>query len=164
MKLKNKDTTMDEALGYDASTGCFMWKVDCGAARAGQKAGRVQADGYLMIGFKGKKVLAHRLAWFFVHGSWPHGEIDHIDGDKANNRIDNLRIVSRSQNMQNMKVARKDNQSGFLGVVSPKKGSRYLAQLIVGGRRVFRKSFGSAEEAHAAYLEAKRRHHDGCTI
>jgi hypothetical protein len=103
------------------------------------------------------------LVWLWVNGSWPIGEIDHIDGDKLNNRIANLRDVDRATNTQNSKKARRNNKSsGLLG--SYKSGNRWQAQIRINGVCMTLGSFGTPEEAHAAYLGAKRLFHPGCTI
>lgn len=106
---------MKDRLSYDRETGGFFWRKRSGSQCAGNKAGTVSADGYVKIKITGKMFMAHRLAWLFTYGDWPRGEIDHINGDRADNRISNLRDVSRSANQRNAK-RRRDNTSGITGV------------------------------------------------
>ena len=83
---------MKDLLNYDPDTGDFTWKVSTSnRVRVGQVAGTLRHDGYIRIKVNGKLYLAHRLAWFFVYGVWPVEFLDHIDQDKSNNRINNLR-------------------------------------------------------------------------
>jgi hypothetical protein len=146
-------------LDYDRETGCFSWRVTGrGIARLGAKAGAFSDAGggrkYIKIRIDGRLYFAHRLAWFWVHGSWPEREIDHADSDGTNNRIGNLRLASSSQNKWNARV-RRDNTSGFKGAVKD-WGGGWAAQIAVCG--VYRRisGFGSAAEAAAAYDELAR--------
>ncbi|AZS78768.1 HNH endonuclease [Achromobacter spanius] len=150
-------------LAYDPATGVLRWRVNCrGTVRAGNVAGCQYSNGYVMVSVLGRRFLAHRLAWLLATGAWPNSEIDHLDGDRANNRISNLRDVSHLTNMQNRRMANSDNTSGFLGA-SPYKG-RWKAQIKIVGKVRYLGMFDSPEAAHAAYIEAKRKLHPGCVI
>src|SRR5512135_183213 len=95
---------LDEArklISYDCDTGLITWKVSRGKAKSGDIAGYVNGEGYICIKIKGKMYLAHRLAWLMNYGEWPNGIIDHIDHNKQNNSLENLRDVSFSINGQN---------------------------------------------------------------
>ena len=152
-----------EVLDYDPETGVFVRKVAKRGCRAGSVAGSVMKIGYVEIGVNGERHLAHRLAWFWVHGVLPNGYIDHIDGDKANNRIANLRDVDQTVNMQNLKTARRDNTScGLLGVCPNRK--RWAAQIIVKGVTYHLGTFDTPEQAHQVYIGAKRLLHSGNTL
>lgn len=129
-----------DRIHYDAETGVFAWAVAGRGIRVGAKAGAKTSEGYWQIKLGFKVYRAHRLAWFLVHGVWPDGAIDHINGDRLDNRIANLRIASHSVNMQNKRVAMANGRMYHVGY------------------------FVSAEAAHASYLDAKRRLHAGCTI
>lgn len=154
-----------ELFHYDPETGVFTRLVTRPGkgARVGDVAGTLKPSGYLTIWICGANHMAHRLAWLYVHGKWPDHEIDHIDGNRANNAIANLRDVTRSVNHENLRRARSDNAHGFLGV-SPFKGKWWKARITVNGKWQHLGTFRTPEEAHAAYLEAKRRLHVGCTI
>jgi HNH endonuclease len=144
---------------YCPDTGEFTSRL------TGKKTGFIaRAKGYVCLRVLGKKCNAHRLAWLITHGSWPIGEIDHIDGDKTNNRIGNLRDVSRDLNSQNQIRAHSRNASGLLGVsLDPVRG-KWIAAIFFGGKKRFLGRFDTPELAHAKYLEAKRMVHPGCTI
>ena len=102
-------------LNYDPDTGVFVWKAAFGKAKIGAVAGTPSAKGYLVIGVQGRRFLAHRLAWMFVFGAMPNGQLDHIDGNPANNRIANLREATNSQNHGNRGPSRAST-SGVKGV------------------------------------------------
>ncbi|WBK39668.1 hypothetical protein [Xanthomonas phage L522] len=109
---------VDQLLAYDPATGELRWKVARGrhgnACKAGSVAGSVNSRGYIQVGVHGRLYQAHRLAWLLHHGAWPSQQIDHIDRDRTNNRIDNLRECSNSENQQNV-GKRSDNKSGVQG-------------------------------------------------
>jgi len=152
-----------ELLAYDPEAGVFVWLVGRGRAAAGAVAGTLARDGYLRIGVDGQGCAAHRLAWLMHYGEWPTGQIDHRDGCRTNNRIANLRDVTTSVNNQNQRKARADNKScGLLGVTA--NCGRWMAQIQVDRKKRRLGLFDTPERAHAAYLEAKRELHEGCTI
>ena len=153
-----------KSLDYNSETGEFRWKVSAGRVRAGSPAGTVQPNGRLYIQFQGKLYFAHRLAWLLTYGKWPDEMIDHLDGNPLNNRISNLRDVSRSVNNQNQREAGSDNSTGFLGVSFPKRAGKFRSRIMLNGKLKHLGYFPTAELAHAAYLAAKREIHEGCTI
>jgi hypothetical protein len=165
MKLPNYDQlSVSDVLSYDPQTGVLTWKVNVGKARVGDVAGGpLKKGGHLTVGFKGRRYLAHRLAWLMHYGAWPVGDVDHKNGNPVDNAIENLRDVAHVVNTQNIREAHKGSAVPLLGV-SRTKGGKYVAQLVAHGKRVLHRTFDTAEEAHAAYLEAKRRAHAGCTI
>ena len=118
----------------------------------------------LSVNYKKKAILAHRLAWALHTGSWPNGEIDHINGDESDNRLVNLRDTSKSVNQQNKRNPRSDNKSGFMGVCWHKGAGKWRAQITVNGKVIYLGLYETTEAAHAAYLRAKRELHQGCTI
>lgn len=150
-----------ELLSYDPETGIFVWKS---GAFLGRIAGSRTSDGYLRIGVLRVRYKAHRLAWFYCHKSWPLHDIDHIDGVRTNNAISNLRDVKHSSNAQNKRVAQINNSTGMLGVSFSRKEKKFRARILVKGKRICLGFYPSPEDAHAAYLQAKRIHHEGCTI
>ena len=153
-----------ELLHYDPETGVFTCLLKRGNWHVGRVVGCAKTlDGYPRIRIDYKLHLAHRLAWLYVYGQWP-GQLDHIDGDRSNYRLVNLRDVSQYWNMQNLHKARVDNTSGFLGVTFCRHTNKWRAKLKANGKFVEVGRFPSPEEAHTAYLEAKRRLHQGCTI
>ena len=108
--------------------------------------------------------LGYRLAWLYVHGKLPDGDIDHINGKPSDDRIKNLRDVSRSVNLQNQRAARSNNSSGLLGVFFQKTMNKWTSKIQLDWKTKSLGYFDTAEEAHAAYLKAKRELHEGCTI
>ncbi len=120
--------------------------------------------GYLSFKVGGRRYLAHRIVWLHVTGQWPTGQIDHINGIKTDNRFENLRDVSRSKNKQNSRRPHKDNASKLLGVSLRKATGKWVAQIYHQKKNVYLGDFNTPEEAHSAYLKAKRTLHAGCTI
>lgn len=155
-------STVDSLLSYDSETGIFTWKQNRRTVKAGQVAGHKSQLGYVDISVCGKLYQAHRLAWMLVHREIPNGEIDHINGIRHDNRIANLRIVDSRGNKQNKRLPMRTNKSGFLGVDFCQ--GKYRAQIRVNGEKLYLGLFDSPEDAHAAYLKAKREHHETCTI
>jgi hypothetical protein len=152
-----------EVLDYDTETGVFRWKIaNSKRTRVGSIAGCVRPDGYCGIRVDSSRYYAHRLAWLFVFGEYPVAHIDHIDGDPSNNRLCNLRDVRQALNIQNQRQADRDSKSGILGVV--RRGNRYCSSIGTNGRTTYLGTFATAELAHQAYVDAKRRMHPGCTI
>ncbi len=152
-----------ELLDYNPETGVFTWRATGTGRRPNGTAGSVNSkDGYVYMRIDGATHLGHRLAWFYQNGHWPRYFIDHIDGDRANNRICNLRDVSKAGNNQNIRSPRINNQSGFLGVI--KKRGKWDAQITICKRPTYIGTFDTAELAHEAYKAAKRKHHQTCSI
>lgn len=126
---------------------------------AHKTAGGNSGNGYRHISIFGSKYYAHRLAWAITYGEWPALCLDHINGNKTDNRIANLRLASVELNNRNRRNIRKDSASGVMGV--RKNRRKFIAYLCVNGRQVFLGSFKTTEEAHAAYLAGKDVHHPG---
>lgn len=169
MKMKTPGISHEELLQllkYDPDTGNFHWAVRIGRkTRAGSKAGALQGAGrYLVITYQGEHYLAHRLAWYYMHGIWPDGPIDHINGDKLDNRIANLRVATSSLNAQNVGHRPRKSKTTLIGAVPEDKRYRAAIWSPEEKRTVRIGLFDTPEEAHAAYMEAKRRLHPGCTI
>jgi hypothetical protein len=125
---------------------------------AGDVAGCITKDGYLYIKFKKQAMYAHRLAWVYVHGVWPAQKIDHLDGDKSNNRIANLREASTSQNTQNQTHIR-NTPSGLIGVCWNKACKKWQAAIRTGAVTKHLGVFLNREDAYAAYCQAKTVEH-----
>jgi len=159
-----------ELLAYDPIKGEFRWRIGRKGAPMGALAGGKTSHGYINIGVdRTGQHYAHRLAWLYMNGEWPTCEIDHINGNRTDNRWSNLRGVSSTVNKQNKRRPQSNNKSGFLGVSlksSRKTGPRkWLAQIALpGGKRKAIGTFKTPEEAHEAYLKAKRLLHEGCSI
>lgn len=107
--------------------------------------------------------LAHRLAWLYVYGEWPQHGLDHINGVRLDNRISNLRDVPQTINLENQRKAKGLTKSGFLGVERT-RGGKWAARIVANGKRYGLGVFATPEAAHSAYVTAKRKLHEGCTI
>lgn len=158
-----------ELINFDPETGAFRWKPRAGRGgswcNVDREAGSVSKQtGYRTIRLGKKLYQAHRIAWLLVNGEWPALDIDHINGDRLDNRIANLRVVPNAINRQNMRRARSDSQTGMMGVTQDKRRGNYFARVRLNGKTHHLGSFPNAQDAHAAYLNAKRRLHVGCTI
>jgi hypothetical protein len=137
---------LKELVEYDSNTGLFTRKKrTSNRIKEGQTIVSKDAKGYICFRLKNKMHKAHRLAWFYVHGKFPNGEIDHINGVVYDNRICNLRDVTKSVNQQNRKSVR-----GY-----SKDGNRWKAQIRADGKWRHLGCFETENEAHDAYLKAK---------
>lgn len=139
-------------LDYNPETGIFVWKVKTKTNNIGGVAGNTNWRGYTSIWINGLQYYAHRLAWAFCHGSFPCGDIDHINENKSDNRIANIRIASRSENMFN-RGKNKNNTSGIKGVTFCKATRRWRAQITIDRKSVNIGRFKTKEEAASAYME-----------
>ena len=144
-----------EIVSYNAETGVFTWSKSRRRCKVGSKAGCRMSHGYVCIRLDDVLYTAHQLAWFYVHNEWPTHQLDHINGDRADNRIANLRQATNAQNAQNRK--RRDNRSGFSGV--RKENKKWLAEIKVNYKPIRLGLFATPEEAHKAYLKAKHDLH-----
>lgn len=155
-------------LHYDPETGVFIRKERTAQChRVGDRAdlpGHGNLSAYRIVTLGGKKYLAHRLAWMYVHGAMPSAEIDHINGTKDDNRISNLRNASRQLNAENHRLPTKRNKSGFLGVHWNKQTESWRVRLTVARKSIHIGLYATPDDAYAAYLAAKRKYHEGCTI
>lgn len=154
-------------LDYDPDTGDFLWKD--GARKKYDKskvnkAGHVGFHGYVLWKYQNKMYRMHRIAWLYVYGSFPDADIDHINGIRHDNRIANLRKISRSGNLENLHKATSKSRSGILGVCFDKKSQKWRAFICVKGKRYSLGTHATSEAASAAYMDAKRSMHEACTI
>lgn len=139
---------MESTLEYNPYSGII--------SKAGVRVDRPDLyKGYFRVYFNGKYHKAHRVAWYLTYGEWPKDQIDHIDGDKSNNRINNLRDVDQTTNMYNQKKAHKHNSTGIIGV--GKSGKKFVAKIKVGGKLRHLGTYDTKEEASQAYEYYKQR-------
>lgn len=143
---------------YDPETGIFTRRVTRGSMKAGQVAGSKDVLGYLKVMIDERFYYLHRLAWLYVYGRLPKGDLDHIDEDKGNNRIRNLRPATRGQNMVNVSRWR-HNTSGFKGVHFHAAAKRYEAYASHQGRKIYLGLFDTPEGAYAARSAKMRELH-----
>ncbi len=145
-----------ELVSYCPETGLFTWCARRRGCRVGDVAGGSKGNGYVVIRLDDTLYLAHRLAWLYMTRAWPAGQIDHVNGQRADNRFCNLRDATPTQNARNKhKLA--TNQTGLPGV-QPRNG-KFRAQVKVLGRKHTTRAYDTKEEAHAAYLELRAKLH-----
>ena len=160
-KLVNGQLTAErlrQLMTYQPETGELHWIVRPSyCMREGDRVGGKNSTGYVTAKIDGKSYQVHRLVWLYVHGQWPKAEIDHINGEKSDNRIDNLRDVSRSQNMLNQHRPRKDNRVGAHGVHRRTANGLYRALIQKNGKRYYLGQFANVEDARRARAEAAQR-------
>lgn len=145
-----------ERLHYDPETGAFIWKVKpAGPVKAGSPAGTINSKGYRVILINWKTYVAHRLAWLYVYGEWPSVQVDHINGDKADNRLANLRLATNSQNQAN-RGPQKRNKSGVKGVFWNRARRRWVASIRVDGKLKHIGEYRDLTEAADAYARTAR--------
>lgn len=147
---------LTQALSYDSATGVFRWK-EVRRGPVGRVAGHLNTNGHRQIKLDGLYWIAHRIAWFYVHGVWPENEIDHKDLNKDNNAIENLREATHVENCNNRKASPKTNKSGYKGV-SLQHG-RWHAQIKRKGKCYHLGLYDDPAEAHAVYVAASQKFH-----
>jgi len=149
--------TIERHLDFCPSKGTFLWGRPTGhRTKPGSVAGCQTTNGYLWITIFGQRFSAHQLAWIVSRGEPPPAVIDHINGDRSDNRPENLRAATPSQNAANAK-AHSDNSCGKKGVHRHYDG-RWRAQIMVDGRRIHLGCFNDPDEAHTAYRRAAEQH------
>ena len=141
---------VSKVLEYDEETGDFTWKISPSrAVKAGDKAGGKTKKGYIVIGYKGEVWLAHRLAWLMSVGEDPKGLLDHIDKNKENNRIDNLRILDNGTNVARSREPICCTKQAWNG--------RYQAVYTVAGVKYHLGTYDTKEEASRIGREARKK-------
>ncbi len=152
-----------KAISYCPETGALTWAVKRPGTRGiGSEAGGVnKALGYVQLRFNDRLYYGHRVAFALMTGAWPE-LVDHINGNKADNRWANLRLSDRQHNQENRRRANKNSSHGLLGVTRNRK--RFMASLTLNRKSIYLGTFDTPEQAHAAYLTAKREQHVGGTI
>lgn len=155
---------LKELLHYDPLTGIFVW-IACrlNGKKSGEVAGWID-NGYVKISIDNKNYRAHRLAWLYVYGVWPTKHIDHRDHHRSNNRIDNLRDVTQTENNQNQLCAYRNNKLGILGVCFHKAVGKYEAKISINNKQISLGFYKTPEDAEQVYLKTKREVHSTCTI
>jgi hypothetical protein len=144
-----------EKLRYDPATGHLHWRVaPAGNVRVGQIAGVRLKIGYRKIVINCHQLYAHHVAWYLGHGEWPTEMIDHINGDRDDNRLANLRLANQSQQNFNTKTSVM-NTSGHKGVARCSKTGRWRAYIMIGRKQKFLGNYDRLEDAVSARLAAE---------
>lgn len=149
MKQKITAELLRELYQYDTSTGVM--------SKDGEPLGSMSQKGYLQTRLKGVHYKLHRLVWLYVTGSEPDGVVDHINGIKTDNRFENLRVCSSGENLQNQRRPQGTNR--LIGACWHKASGLWQSQIKVNKKQHHLGYFKTEEEAHQAYVEAKRRLH-----
>lgn len=141
-------TELRNRLRYEPAIGKFFWR------NTGKEAGSLRKQtGYITINIDKRWFQAHRLAWLYVHGKWPAKHIDHINGERADNRSCNLREATVSQNIANSKLS-KANTVGLKGVSFDKEKKLFRSYIVKDGRQRHLGYFSQPQAAHEAYVKA----------
>lgn len=146
------EARLRELFSYDPESGLFTRRSSRGPNRMGCIAGHCRKDGYVSIMVDGREYKAHRLAWLYTFGSFPVGELDHINRRRWDNRIANLRKATRSQNCAHSKTRR----NGLKGAAPVSGSKNWQAQMSVNGKHMHLGCYPTEQEAHAAYMNAAR--------
>lgn len=153
---------LKEILDYDETSGIFRYRKQRGIQETGAIAGQISkksswnGGGYRVIYIDGRGYGANRLAWFYVHGIWPADQVDHVNAVRDDNRIANLRLATRTQNMANCRK-RANNTTGLKGAYWHKAARRWMSSIQCAGVYEYLGLFDTKEEAHAAYVMAANR-------
>lgn len=146
-------TDLSKVIEYNSESGKLFWKKCTKRIKLGDVAGCYEKNGYVKIRIFGRLYSGHRVAWALYYGEWPKGKLDHKDGNKHNNAINNLRRATNSQNQCNMGVTKR-SRSGVKGVHWDKERSKWVAFIGIQHKSIFLGRFDVKEEAAKAYIKA----------
>lgn len=157
--MKPTQARLKELFAYNPTTGVMIRKVATNnRVKTGEPLTRKDSNGYIQVSVDNHLYALHQLIWVWVYGTYPDGQIDHINRVRDDNRLCNLRIVTQAQNMLN-KSTYINNWTGAPGVMWYARSSKWVARIGVGGKRKHLGYFDSIDAAKAAYLKAKEAHH-----
>ena len=148
---------------FKYENGNLYWNIKRRGAPKNKSIGSKAKTGYLSCMIDGKSYLVHRIVFFYFYGYFPIN-VDHINGKRDDNRIENLRAVNKSENQQNIRKAFTSSTSQLLGAFYSKKHKNWFSRICVNGKRKWLGNFKTPNDAHQAYLNAKRNLHPTCTI
>lgn len=150
---------LSDFISYDRESGLLVCVKRFGRKfKPGDVINSLHNKGYIAFYFKGEYVLGHRVAWAIENGEWPDDEIDHRDGDRSNNKYENLRKATHAENMQN-KAIQINNKSGIPGVWFERRTGRWRAEIQAGGRKISVGRFATKERAAAEMAVARVKFH-----
>jgi hypothetical protein len=153
MKSRPSLERINEMLNVIPATGKVLWKKSSGRARAGSEAGRITVHGYHEVSLDGRLYFGHSIVFFAAHGWWPE-RVDHVNGCKTDNRIENLRCVDAATNARNR--TNWVSPRGLLGAFKSASGG-WAASITADGRRYHLGTFSTEAEAHQAYAHARQQ-------
>ena len=149
---------LKEVFAYDPETGILSWRKPWGKRPLGARAGTQRPDGYWVVNYKSEMFFVHRVAYAIHHGDITLGHIDHINGDRQDNRLENLREVTRSENQFN-KAMCSNNTSGFRGVNWHKNSKSWVVRVCTKGKTKILGYFKDLELAGLVADEARNLYH-----
>lgn len=144
----------------DIVKGRYTYNADEGvltSRKTGDPVGHVKRNGYMRVDVDGKTFAVHRVCWFLHYGKWPQGDIDHINHDRKDNRICNLRVVDRKTNMRNASKSAA-NKSGFTGVGWCKQQNKWYAAIMVDGKNIKLGRYDALIDAIASRMRANKKY------
>lgn len=145
---------LKELLDYSSDTGIFRWRIARGRVKPGDIAGSLhKKTGYWQLMLNHKHYLAHRLAWFWLYGQWPNGDLDHKNSARTDNWISNLREGTPSQHSAHAKGRR----DGLKGVSWHKRNKKWQARIRKNGKQIFLGMFDTEAAGHESYWAAAQR-------
>lgn len=154
---------LKQLIHYNHLTGVMTWlnNKEVAPAVRGKVVTNKTNHGYGRIGIDKHVYLQHRIAWLYHYGEWPKQVVDHIDGNKQNNMISNLRDIDFKSNVRNQRL-NKNNKLGLMGVVA--RGKKFAANIYVDRKPIYLGLFETAQDARQAYLAAKAKFHPNCLV
>lgn len=150
--------TLQTLVACDPVSGSIWWKMSKGTRKAGSAAGFENTQGYIGVRINRRYYAGHRIVWALHYGAWPSSMIDHINGNRSDNRISNLRLASPADNSRNAKAG-KNNTSGYKGVFFSKQAGKFQARITVNRLKRHLGYFDTAEAAHESYKTAAVKYH-----
>ena len=144
---------------YDPDIGIFIRKVKTTAkTKIGDVVGYDNKNGYKKISIDNKLYFSHRLAWLYVYGVWPEKGLDHINRNRSDNRLCNLRLANQSENTQNTAI-RKNNTSGYKGVTFCKNTNKWISQIMINYKHIYIGKYETPEIAYEQYINMAKKLH-----
>lgn len=150
---------VDNLIAYDSTSGKAFWKLDKGKARKGDEIKNIGSSGYIKLKIDNKSYQLHRIVWLIVYGEMPVETIDHINRNKLDNRIENLRLATKRQQMQNRCIT-KNNTSGVCGVHWVQRDKKWRAVIGDNKKKIYLGCYVSKLEAAKAVADAKKQYHE----
>lgn len=165
MKFRNQLPSQEMLLYlFEYKDGKLLNKTNSKQRKIGTQVGYKNKYGYIVCKINSKSYYVHRLIWMMFFGSLNGKDIDHINGNRSDNRLENLRLATRTENNRNLRKAKENSKTKLIGSCFHKKSGKFIAQIQNNGKYEYIGLFETAEDAHNAYINRKREIHETCTI